>query len=76
MAEEIVEVWPKPVYRNQHTERPWRVDYSLAYDGGGSSFSQWYRTRRGARISAWWHMHVRSWGGSAKLVRQGGERRG
>lgn len=45
----------------------YRVEYDLAYDGGGSAFEEYYRTKIGARISAFFHLHVRSWGGSADL---------
>ena len=51
--------------------RRWRMHYDLAYDGGGSEFDQYYRTRFGARWSAFWHLHFRSWGGSAKLFDEG-----
>jgi hypothetical protein len=47
--------------------RPWRVHYDLAYDDGGDEFDEFYRTYFGARWSAFWHLHVWSWGGSAKL---------
>ena len=47
--------------------RRWRMEYDLIYDGGGSAFAVHYRTKLGARWSAFWHMHVRSWGGSAQL---------
>lgn len=47
--------------------RPWRMEYNLAYDGGGSRFDVYYRTAFGARWSAFWHLHFRSWGGSARL---------
>lgn len=52
--------------KNEHTCR-WRVDFDLAYDGGGSSWTQYYRTKIGARISMLWNCHVASWGGSAEL---------
>ena len=52
--------------------RTWRVDYDLAYDGGGGCWSAYYRTRVGARIAAWWNVHVSSWGGTA-VLNQGGE---
>jgi len=43
------------------------MEYNLAYDGGGSRFDVYYRTAFGARWSAFWHLHFRSWGGSARL---------
>lgn len=58
------------VKKNEHTCK-WRVDFqNLAYDGGGSeSWTQYYRTKIGARISRWWNLHVSSWGGMAILYR-------
>lgn len=53
--------------------RPWRVDYDLLYDGGGGCWSGHYRTRVGARIAAWWNVHVSSWGGTAELSRGGSD---
>lgn len=49
------------------TDRPWRMHYDLAYDGGGSEFDQYYRTKFGAKFSAFFHLYFRSWGGSAEL---------
>lgn len=45
----------------------YRVRYDLAFDGGGSSFDEYYRTRWGARVAAFFWVHFRSWGGSADL---------
>ena len=45
----------------------YRMEYDLAYDGGGSAFNEYYKTRWGARIAAFFHLHVLSWGGSAEL---------
>lgn len=45
----------------------YRVHYDVAYDGGGSEFDEYYKTKLGARISAFFHLHFRSWGGSAEL---------
>jgi hypothetical protein len=41
------------------------VEYDLAYDGGGMSWKGYYRTYLGARIAAFWNLHVSSWGGKA-----------
>lgn len=49
-------------------KRRYRVDYDLAYDGGSSEWSGYYRTRVGAKIAAWWNVHVSSWGGTADLL--------
>lgn len=45
----------------------WGVDFSLAYDGGGSEFTKFYRTKVGAFISIWWKKNVFSWGGTHNL---------
>jgi hypothetical protein len=55
----------RPGARSQH---PWRADYYLVYDRGTDQFSRNYRTRFGAQVSIWWHVHVSSLGGSAFLV--------
>lgn len=54
-------------------DRPWVVHYDLAYDGGGDSWDGYYRTKFGAKISAWWNYHIASWGGSAILEHRGKE---
>lgn len=58
--------------QRQARTRRWRLDCKdLVYDGGHSSFCVWTRTRFGARLSAWLHYNVRSWGGgSITLVDQ------
>ena len=52
------------------SSRRWAVVYDLAYDGGGSDFVEFYRTKTGALVARWLHMNLRSWGGSAKLYDQ------
>ena len=47
-----------------------RMHYDLAFDGGGSAFDEYYRTMVGARISAFFWLHFRSWGGSSTLYPQ------
>lgn len=42
------------------------VEYSLTYDNGTSEWTGYYRTLWGAKISAWSHVHIRSWGGTAE----------
>jgi hypothetical protein len=67
------ELWPKKVKQTKRDVakgRPWRVDYDLAYEGGGTAFKQYYRTRQGAIFSAFFHKFVRSYGGTAILVHQ------
>lgn len=66
-----MELYPNDKFRDPHLERRWRIDCDLAYDGGGSEWSQGYRTKIGAKIAAFLHYHVFSWGGSIKLVDQG-----
>lgn len=53
-------------------QRRWRMEYDLAYDGGdgGTEWDGYYRTKIGALIAAWFHLHLRSWGGSARLFDQ------
>lgn len=72
MSEQLYPRQPKR--RPQHPERPWRVDYRLYYDDGIGEWSSYYRTSIGARISAFWHHSVASWGGFVELVDQRGDR--
>jgi hypothetical protein len=51
----------------QKARANYRVHYNVAYDGGGSEFDEYYKTKLGARIATFFHLHVRSWGGSAEL---------
>ena len=65
------QLYPRPRREKDKSGRRWRVDYDLAYDGGGSGpFINYYRTRKGAKIAAFWNIHVSSWGGSAILTDQ------
>jgi hypothetical protein len=50
--------------------RPWWVQYCLAYDGGGSTWIGYYRTKTGAYISAFINVHIKSWGGTAYLFQR------
>lgn len=52
--------------KNEYTCR-WRVDFDLAYDGGGAAWTQYYKTKIGACFSMVWHKYVASWGGKAEL---------
>lgn len=67
-------IYPRtPRKRRDKTGRRWRVDYDLAYEGGGDSqWSGYYRTRLGALISAWINEYVKSYGGNAVLYDQVG----
>lgn len=63
--------WPTydQIHRSRLT-RSWGVKFDLAYDGGGrGTWTQYYRTKLGARISMFWHKEVASWGGSAVLFK-------
>ena len=62
-----VEHFPKPKPVRDHSHRPWRVDYDLAYDGGGTTWTGYYRGRRRAILAIWWQRNVASWGGTADL---------
>lgn len=68
-------LYPKPRRRKQKdlSHRPYRVDYSLAYDGGGSSFTCYYRSYFTARVCAFYHVRIGSWGGKAVLTKQKAE---
>jgi hypothetical protein len=64
-------VYPRtPRTPNRHLDRRWRVEFNnLVYDGGGTASRKWgYRTRLGARLAAWWHYHVASWGGGPVTI--------
>lgn len=45
----------------------WGVNFFLAYDGGGSEWTQFYRTKFGARFSMFWNKNIASWGGTTNL---------
>lgn len=61
-------MYPKPRRERDNSGKRWRVDYDLAYDGGGSRFSVYYSSKRVARYCAWWNVKIGSWGGTAILV--------
>lgn len=50
--------------------RRWRVEYRLVYDDGQADFDLYYKTRFGAKVCAWYHKYIRSWGGTAILFDQ------
>jgi len=62
------QLYPKHRIKKDKSNRKWRIEYDLAYDGGGEEWVGYYRTRLGAKISAFWNVHVSSWGGSAILI--------
>lgn len=56
-------------FNQELKDRPWYVVYSLIYDlGDHDEWTQYYRTKIGAQISALIHYHIRSWGGTFMLV--------
>lgn len=61
-------LYPKEPKVRDVSHRRWRLDAELAYDGGASWWSNYYRTLWGAKIAAFMHYHVFSWGGSIELV--------
>lgn len=61
-------LYPKRRYKKDKSHRRWRLDAELAYDGGGSQWSEYYRTKTTAKIAAFWHYHIASWGGNIQLV--------
>jgi len=64
MRKQLYPVERKP---RDRSHLPWKVEYDLAYDGGGSRWSQYYRWYWQARLMAFLNYHVFSWGGSAVL---------
>jgi hypothetical protein len=63
----LVKRYPVDRPGRDHSGRRWHVHYNLAYDGGGSDFTSYYRTLWGAKIAVWWNRHVFSWGGTAEI---------
>lgn len=63
-----MQLYPKERKVRDVSHRRWRLDCHLAYDGGGSEWSDYYRTLWGAKIAAFMHHHVFSWGGSIELI--------
>lgn len=55
----------KTTRSDSKSKRPWGIRFDLAYDSGGEEWTQYYRTKIGARISAWFQNYVASWGGTA-----------
>jgi hypothetical protein len=60
-------LYPRTRRRRDLTGRRWYVFYDLAYDGGGSKWVGYYKTKRGAKLAAWWNVNMSSWGGTAVL---------
>ena len=61
-------LYPREPKVKDKSGRRFHVFYDLAYDmGGGGKWTGYYRTRLGAKIAAWWNVHLLSWGGTADL---------
>ena len=63
-------LYPRLHPRRDKSGRPWRVEYDLLYDDGPHRWTGFYRSQTGARIAAFWNVHVGSWGGGATLSYQ------
>lgn len=61
-------IYPKEPRGRDVSHRRYRLDIYLAYDGGGTGWSDYYRTLWGAKIAAWYHYHIASCGVSIKLI--------
>lgn len=64
------QLYPKERRKRDLSHRPWRIDYRLAYDGGGSSWTGYYNSRFTARLFAFWNVRFASWGGTAILSKK------
>jgi hypothetical protein len=62
-----VRLYPKEPKIKDTTGRRFHVTYFLCYDLGSEEWVGYYRTKIGARIAAWWNVHIFSWGGTADL---------
>jgi hypothetical protein len=63
------QLYPRP-RREKIPNRRWRVDYDLAYDGGGTCWSGYYHWKILALIASFWNVYISSWGGTAILFDQ------
>lgn len=63
-----MQLYPKEKKPRGVSHRRWRIDAYLAYDGGGTGWTDYYRTLWGAKIAAWYHYHLASYGGSIELT--------
>jgi hypothetical protein len=64
------QLYPRPNGKKKQSDRRWRVDYDLAYDGGVTHWSGYYPNKAFAIIATWWNVSVSSWGGTAFLYDQ------
>jgi hypothetical protein len=66
--EEPILSLPRSKPERDDSGRRYRVEFDLIYDGGGSSWTGWYRTYFGARWAMFWMRRFPfSWGGTAEL---------
>lgn len=65
------QIYPKKPRKRglDDSSRPWRVEYELAYDGGGGRWTGYYNSEDSARFFAWVEVKIKSWGGSAVLYK-------
>lgn len=60
-------LYPKYKPPKQRKVKPWRVQYELFYGYTMSEFTRYYRWKTTAKLFAFWHYYIRSYGGSAVL---------
>lgn len=67
---ESAKVYPRPGrVRNYHLDRRWiLLCDGLVYDNGIVSWERGYRTRLVARLAAFWHYYIGSWGGGVVTI--------
>lgn len=70
----IIATYPKPRKERDKSGRRYRVEYDLAYDGGGSEWIGYYRTRLVAAVAIRFNRHIASWGGTAVLYDRRGRK--
>lgn len=66
-------LYPSPNKRRRRLDDAtlrWRVDWELAFDGGGETGTAYFATRWGARLYAWYMYHLASYGGVVELTDQ------
>lgn len=63
-----MQLYPKERKVRDVSHRRWRLDCELVYDGGGGKWRGYYRTLWGAKIAAWFHYHIASYGGHIGLT--------
>lgn len=66
----MTQLYPRPNRKKRRSDRRWRVDYDVAYDGGGIYWQGYYSNKVFALIATWWNIKISSWGGTATLYDQ------